>query len=149
MESKLLEFREQINTSYIIKYTNHDIDDELKTCCYITKKALLHLFECIPCEQEKSNFITIYFEYKNIGHVCCLYNNQIYQSFEGHNYLQITPLRITIKKLLSNIRQNIALFYPMKYIELDILDDLYVQTRYYFANACEKIVISNINRLIS
>ncbi len=149
MESKLLEFREQINTSYIIKYTNHDIDDELKTCCYITKKALMYLFECIPCEQEKSNFITIYFEYKNIGHMCCLYNNQIYQSFEAHNYLQITPLHITIKELLSNIGHYIGLFYPTEYIELDIPNDLYVQTRYYFAHAHEEKVISNINRLIS
>lgn len=149
MEGKLIEFRKQINTSYIIKYTNNDIDDKLKTCCYITKKALMHLFECISCKQEDSNFITIYFEYKNIGHVCCLYNNQIYQSFEAHNYLQITPLHITIKDLLSNIKHHIALFYPIQYVELDKPDNLYVQTRYYFTNACEEQMMSNLNRLIS
>jgi hypothetical protein len=148
MESKLLEFREQINRSYIVKYTNCDIDDKIKTCCYITKKALMHLFECIPCERDRSNFITVYFEYKNIGHACCLYNNKIYQSFEAHNYLQITPLDITINELLSNIKHYIALFYPIQYIELDAPEDLYIQIRYYFTNVYEEQVISNLNRLI-
>lgn len=149
MQTKLIECGKLINMSYIAKHTNYDIDsdNEWKTCCYVTKKALLHIFECTACPKDTSNFITIYMEYKNVGHACCIYDNKLFQSFGNHHYLHITPLHVSADELLSNIKDYIALFYPLQYIELDEPENLYVQIKYYYTKATDDQIISNINKL--
>jgi hypothetical protein len=149
MEKKLIEHGKLINISYITKHTNYEIDsgNEWKTCCYITKRALLYLFECTSCSKHDSNFITIYIEYKNVGHACCIYDNKLFQSFGNHHYLQITPLHVSVDELLSNIKCYIALLYPLQYIKLNEPENLYVQIKYYSTKVSDDQIISNLNKL--
>lgn len=149
MEKKLIEYGKLINISYITKHTNYDIDSdtEWERCCYVTKKALLHIFECTSCSKDTSNFITMYIEYKGVGHACCIYDNKLFQSFGKHHYLKITPLHVSLDELLSNIKHYIALFYPLQYIELDEPENLYVQIKYYSTKVSDDQIIFNINKL--
>jgi hypothetical protein len=149
MEAKLIENSKAMNVAYLTKHTNYDIDDdnEWKHRCYATRGALLRIFDCTSCSKHYSNFITIYIEYKNIGHACCVYNNKLFQSFGNQHYLQITPLNVSVDELLSNIKHYIALFYPLQYIELNEPENLYVQIKYYSTKVSDDQIISNLNKL--
>jgi len=149
MEKELIKLGKQINLSYIDKFTHYGInsDPDWMTCCYTTKKALLYIFECKSCHKNDSNFMTIYIEYKNVGHVCCIYDNKIFQSFGGYYYLDIKPLHIPVEELLLNIVDYIDLFYPADYLKLDKADNLYVRASYYYTGAGNEKIIENLHKL--
>lgn len=146
MDIELLKNNEIINKSYILNYTNESPDNILITC-HITKQALLHLFSCKLCDKNTANFITLYIEYKNIGHSCCIYENKIYQSFGSYYYLTITPIDISINILIRNIKKYIHLFYPDEYIKADIPDNIYTKIKYYYTSSSYYDIFDKLKKL--
>jgi hypothetical protein len=155
----ILLHKEKLNKIYIKYHTNINYDadnidntdntEHFDTNCHITKKLLVHLLECKSSEKKLSNFQTIYFEYKNIGHSCCIYKNKILQSFAKYHYLKYTDLSIGVEELFENIDKYIYLFYPDDFLNLDKEDNLYVSIKYYYTDIDEKKIIYNLNKLLS
>ena len=143
--------KETINEKYFTKYLNGKYEDyfDLSTDCHITKKILILLFECTTCNESDSNFQTIYFEYKGIGHSCCIYKNKILQSFSKYNHLYITDLDIGLKELYGNIEKYVYLFYPMEFINLNKEINFHYKIRYYQTNVSEEKLKCNLLKLLN
>jgi hypothetical protein len=147
----LLENREKVNKQFVNYHTNltyNELED-FDTNCHITKKLLIYLFECKSCEKNISNFCTIYFEYKGIGHSCCIYRNKILQSFANYHYLKCTNLEMGLDELYNSIEEHIDLFYPEYFINLDKEPKLYTSISYYFTDITEEKFINNLKKLLS
>ena len=147
----ILQHKEKLNKIFIKKYTNFNYDDKeaWDTNCHITKKLLIHLLECVVSEKAMSNFQTIYFEYKGIGHSCCVYKNKILQSFAGHHYLKFTNLQMSFDELYQSIDKHIDLFFPKNFIDLDKEVKLYTSIKYYYTSVDNSRIVNNLNKLLS
>jgi len=148
MLTHLVKYNRQINHSYLKKHTNFSFEDDEKYCCYITQKALLHLFECKTVKKSDANYIQIYMEYKNVGHGCCIYDNKLLQSFATYHYLQLTPIDFTIDELLKCPSKYLHMFYPPEFLEMDGPENVYIKCTYFITTIDNNKLMTNLKKLL-
>jgi len=146
----ILLHREKLSKAFINKHTNinYDSEEDWDTNCHITRDLLIHLLECVSSDKNKSNFQTIYFEYKGVGHSCCIYENKILQSFEKYHYINSTVLPVPVDELYEAIENYLNLFFPNNFINLNEEIKLYTRIKYYQTNVSEEQVIKNLSKLL-
>jgi hypothetical protein len=168
----ILSYKENLNKAFINKYTNiyyqdnkignqEDYNEDYDRNCHTTRDMLIKLLECVSCKKiihencnknnhtiDISNFQTIYFEYKGIGHSFCIYKNQILQSFANYHYLKSTNLSMCVHDLCDSIEKNINLFFPEKLINLNNEINLYVKIKYYYTNISRDKIKKNLFNLL-